>query len=660
MPMKQEEITKWVEEVLRPVLRGEPVKGEVALLSADADRIKDYVFESAKLPEIRGASMILDELNQGWPDDEGPNIRKLFSARGLPVGHKDNLNALSCIVYAGGGSLLALVPPDLAKTLKADIETLYPRETDAATITCVRRKVSPAELWDGYRPEGLDYAALLALQDKLSEAEWQRIADYYHECGENGSEVTSEQFARRRNFGQVMALQSVELRKAKEEKAVGPLFEAVPFARRCESCGIRPANCFFKPTPLPGRYLCEVCLTKVQRSTQLGGKKEWTRQFEQFLHDADEICDAVAYLGGMNWDGLRDVVGAEDVSEIGAASRERGYIGFIYADGNGVGSLVESSDTIAEYRRKSNILVTTMSKVVFAALCRHLRIRRHVQRTKSDGSKYWVDIHPFEIITIGGDDVLLIVPGDQALAIAYEICHAFEVELVDREFDPATYATMSAGVVIADHHNPIYFLRGLADELLKKSAKKRARELVADPGERAQGTVDFLVLKSQSMVATTVGHLRGAPPYRFTDRHNKTTTLLTGRPFTLEEVNRLVDTVQALEVFSFPGSQLQGLREMLYRGRMMSTLYYLYQYARANQNRRKLLAWIEEQWGMRNARNPPPWVHVGRKRGFDRYATPWPDIIEVQEFIPRPSGEKKRWLKERILDEGGEAVASGD
>ncbi len=121
-----------------------------------------------------------------------------------------------------------------------------------------------------------------------------------------------------------------------------------------------------------------------------------------------------------------------------------------------------------------------------------------------------------------------------------------------------------------------------------------------------------------------------------------------------------MDTAQALDVFGFPGSQLQGLREMLYRGRMQATLYYLYQYARANRERRKLLTWIEEQWGMRDVRNPPPWVHLGRKRGFDRYATPWPDIIEILEFIPRPSAEKSRWLREQILDEGGEAVESGN
>lgn len=41
-------------------MNGEPQR---ALLSADTDRTQDFVFESARLPEIRGASRQLDDLN---------------------------------------------------------------------------------------------------------------------------------------------------------------------------------------------------------------------------------------------------------------------------------------------------------------------------------------------------------------------------------------------------------------------------------------------------------------------------------------------------------------------------------------------------------------------------------------------------------------------
>ncbi len=390
----------------------------------------------------------------------------------------------------GRGSLLALVPVEIngqpiAERLTQEIEALYPRVTGAATITCVWREVAPVELQNGYRSEGLDHTALLALRDKLTEGEWQRIAGYYYECGENSDEVTPEQFARRGNFGQVMALQSIELRKAKEEKAVGPLFEAVPFARRCGSCEIRPAN-QFDPTPPPGRYLCHVCYKKAgtgeeavegKPSERRARKSRWNREFAERYGVLAEA--------------------PSDLEEI--ASPAGGYIGFIYADGNEVGTAVEASISLSEYQKRSRLLSKAVRHAMYEAAYRHLATVGY-DRT-------------FEIITIGGDDVLLIVPGNVALPLAAEMCRLFEEQLARSDFTAACgrRATMSAGVVIADHHNPVYFLRNLAEELLK-SAKKRARELAADSSEGAQGTVDFLVLKSQSMVATTVGHLRSMPP----------------------------------------------------------------------------------------------------------------------------------------------------
>jgi hypothetical protein len=71
------------------------------LLSADTDKIKEYVFETSKLPEIRGASMILDELNWGEkPTVENGvprNLAGVWEKYGLPV---------EAHIYSSGGSLL--------------------------------------------------------------------------------------------------------------------------------------------------------------------------------------------------------------------------------------------------------------------------------------------------------------------------------------------------------------------------------------------------------------------------------------------------------------------------------------------------------------------------------------------------------------------------
>jgi CRISPR-associated protein Cmr2 len=658
--MTSEEIRAWCERVLEPVLRGESVDemearqaGGLALLSADADKIKDYVFESAKLPEIRGASMILDELNQGWLDDKGPNIRKLFAAKGLPVGRRADRKAPSCIIYAGGGSLLALVPHDLAEILKADIEVLYPRETGIATITCVWRPVSPRELQEGYNPDGFNYDALLALRERLTDKEWRRIADYYRHV-EGGDEVTRDQFEHRKNFGELMALQAIELRRAKESKETAPLLEAIPYNRRCDSCEIRPAS-EFKPEPSP-RYLCWVCAKKVDRSER--GKKEWIKRFENFLEGPGRAhCDLEKYLDGVP--SLDNVEQARDLEEIGAASAREGYVGFIFADGNGVGAMVEQSETIQMYKENSDALTrilaqTTEDNIVYAALCRHIKVKKGLKRKDRRGRTITVNVHPFEIITIGGDDLLLIVPGDVALAIATDICQAFEDKLPKAGFQSTRKPTMSAGVVIADHHNPVYFMRDLAEQLLK-NAKKRARELEAEGNPK--GTIDFLVLKSQSTLATSLKHLRSSPPYLFTSKTSKERVYLTQRPYTLQEMDRLIDTAQMLK--GFPASQLQGLRQTLYRGRLYASVSYLYQYVRASKRHRQLLYWIEKQWGVGGVKLPPPWIQLPKKRDYAQYQTPWADIIEVLDFVPSAPEDKRRRLEKEIYG-GGEAIESGN
>ncbi|MBM4430335.1 MAG: hypothetical protein FJ026_08335 [Chloroflexi bacterium] len=552
-----------------------------ALFSADADKVKEYVFESAKLPEIRGASMILDELNQA-------RVPQLVERVGGQVS------------YAGGGSLLALIPYGAAATLKQDIEALYPRETGTATITCV----------------------------------WRQAADQDLE----------------QRFRDLMARQSLELRKAKEEKERVPFFEAIPFARRCQSCGIRPA--VEPPETEPEvRWLCWPCKKKAERSKQHGGKKQWTRDFVGELLAGNIDCSREAYLNGFEptEQALDAVQGANDLSEIGQVAQDKRSIGFIYADGNGIGRLVEQSASIGEYQRKSEALHKAIRRAVFTGLACHLRIQRNVTRRTSHG-QVLVHIHPFEIITVGGDDALLIVPGDRALDVAVTVGRAFETELGQHPEFAGHRTTVSVGLVVADCHNPVYFLHSLAEDLVK-SAKKRDRRLAEAQQTPAEGTLDFIVLKSQSALSTDLSHLRARFPWTITSpapRREK--AILTGRPFTWTEVERLKRTAQVV-ARGLPLTQLQALRRALREGRLAGTLSYLYQWARTDEWRRRILRWVEMQWGMGASHNLPPFVPLEPRAGYARYYTVWEDIYEVCELVPELEDSAWENLKAQIQRE---------
>jgi len=288
---------------------------------------------------------------------------------------------------------------------------------------------------------------------------------------------------------------------------------------------------------------------------------------------------------------------------------------------------------LQEYRKRSDSLTKLLPNLVYTALAHHLRACS-IER-KDEGR---VLIDPFEIITIGGDDLLLIVPSTVALPIALEIGERFAQKV---EEQLGEWLTMSAGVVIADHHNPIRFLHGLAEQLLK-SAKKCARESKVGEGE-GDGAVDFVVLKSQSMLSSDLSDLRRRI-YQFTTQPHEQ-VWLTGRPYLWRDMDKLLRHARLLRDTAYPRSQVQALRRVLREGRrwgrLWPSLWYLRQQMRASRTRRAVMQWLDREWSVSTPQNSgtPPWICLPRRKDVDRYVTVWEDLHEIRELLPKLTQE---------------------
>ena len=187
----------------------------------------------------------------------------------------------------------------------------------------------------------------------------------------------------------------------------------------------------------------------------------------------------------------QDPDGPNDLSDIAKASDPEGFIAFIYADGNNMGGYLETIQTPAQYRQFSERVFLAMQEAAFKALSKLNPIW-----IKDGNDRY---IFPFEIISIGGDDLILIVPGDKALEIAHEIGVNFDNTFMSHEvygkakcpnkaqrYQSQQWVhtaerklpqfSMSLGFVIANEHTPIAFLEDLAGKLLK-SAKSKAKKI---------------------------------------------------------------------------------------------------------------------------------------------------------------------------------------
>ena len=182
---------------------GQQTHGEnksVRLLLGDVDAIKGFVYEGQKLPEIRGGSEMLVELEE--------DIREMFR-QSLRDG---------CLVYCGGGSFLAIVPADEAEALKERIERMYLAKTGVATITVITSMpIGNEELVHGLLPH--DETLIHQLQG-VGVAEDLLFSHF---------EAVVPDRRERKNFGEWVARLSADLQKEKLAKCIAPFFPSLPF-----------------------------------------------------------------------------------------------------------------------------------------------------------------------------------------------------------------------------------------------------------------------------------------------------------------------------------------------------------------------------------------------------------------------------------------------
>lgn len=520
---------------------GEIAHSPIALLVADTDATQAYVFESNKLPEIRGASRWLDDLNQ----EIGRNLAR--------AGHD--------VIYVGGGSLLALIPstPTVGKQLVEEIENLYPQATGAATITAA------------WRPLPSD--------------------------GDNHL-----------SFGETVGWAGHWLRRRKESKEAPPFYEALPFQTRCQSCQLRPADARLS---FPDWALCPVCHDKRTYERRDYWFNEATLQLQQ---------PGMTYFQGT----ANQVEIPLTLEELAETSRGRsGYVAFLYLDGDRIGRRLTSIPDRASYTAFSRALSSVTRQVVFEAIAAHLSprttkgdsFREQMGRASEVGRDFL--IHPFEIIAIGGDDVMLIVPADVGLSIASQIGQQFTAQLEALGWPGVT---ISGGVLIAPQTTPIRIMRDLA-AALQKQAK-----------QAGGGRLDFHLLKSADMLDRRLSHMRGRYPYTLAhlgtgDKHLR----LLGRPYMHAQIAALWQNLIELKRTGFASSQMQQLAAALLTSRHESTLFYLYQQARHQTAYAPLDAILDSLQSL-TATDPPPWQSIEDEE-YSHQTVLW-DLAELFEFIP--------------------------
>ena len=678
----------------------------VDLVYGGATKIKQYVFESARLPEIRGASALLDHINRldlpalwGVVPEQARQHERYHEARAwyAALGQGAALDAPECVLYASGGNILALAPAGRGAGLAEAIERRYAEVTQVAASVAVAESFSLLELQYGRQPQifwrdhfanatsqndkrqlmltsyGMDtpaFAAALgqfdqqdlraalirrygtkppkpflalfgmkedAVEATILQADTQRIIDMFvywfanepvsepfqsifetlslnwvfgsDTSQTNSAQTSAAEINARKGFGELVTLLATAANSRRSGPARSlPFVELASQARRCSSCDIRPAG-YHRENP--AQDLCAACLRK--REAGLTAKKGALKQTLGWLQSWGSWLEATASV---------EVAGTvDDLQELGGLSRTsaaENYVGLIYADGNSVGAHVAGLASIAAYRRFASQMQQANEQAVAQALA------RYCQPSKPN------DTWPFEIITIGGDDVLLFVGADVALEVAAAIAQDFGAAM------QGTGISLSAGVLIMPMHTPVRFARDLVEQLLK-SAKRTSKDA------KVGATIDFMALKAVTMLSETIGdyreiaHDRGGAPLRNGARAPK--LRLTQRPYTLDQLGHLIGAARALSEAHFPRSQLYQLREFVEAGEQLPAIVdYRYFVERGKQRRDGGAAYraLDEQLARLCAGDGwLPWRGLPPDKPAS-YDTPLLDLIEIAPFLSAP------------------------
>ncbi len=433
------------------------------------------------------------------------------------------------VIYCNGGSFLLEVPLEKAEEVRQAIERLYLTKTGVATVTIVSEDGFPAP---PATTPAYGWAGRI----------WKATQDA----------VAAGGFSRK-----VFAL-GARMRAAKTQKSCAPFYEAFPFGRRCDRCGKRMAA-YADPLE-PDKELCSVCHTRDSK----GRRRDRQEVRGKFNQKFWKQCSGKGYQ-------------AEQPVDLDTLVREarRGYLAFLYADGNDIGRLLQKVRSEEEYQALSAALAEGTEQALYGAL-------QTVCGQALRNNEHW----PFDIVNIGGDDVTLLIQAGYAWEVAVEFLERFEQEVNERVRkalggslpDGWTKITASCGIAIADVKHPIRYLERLATDLLKK-AKKVAKADRDNP----VSALNFLWLP------TPVASESADPLLAYYSRH-PTRDLpmeLTARPYNLEQARQLLGSVK--EIALWPRTLRHHWAEALERGVMVSVNAIHYDIARRSQEKREAI-----------------------------------------------------------------------
>ena len=570
------------------------LKENRVLVSIETVKIKDFIFSTNKLKLIRGASYLLDYMNQV----EVPRILKKY---GLEYKTQKLVNGIYNI--SDDKEFLEKVDEEIDKTI--DKRILY---------------------------IGAGNAKFLVDSEKTAEKICKEIKEIYKSLAPS-AKVVAECYSMKENEKIWTAIDELAQKTAEKKSEGFPMLNIdLPFAVKCDLSGTEPAVVSWKnikddlenieihrsgyPWEKDNEKINEIGIVEFKEDT--GKQKENTLKAiknvieEKKLNISEESAVKIKYSNKMIKDDVNEIGFYSIIkkalnydihlnTEIDDYSVGDSFIGFVYSDGDGLGDFLKNvkkvyttEEEYLKFMRKFSVILDRNTKYVLKEVIKKMYNDKKFVKKKpilKDGKPKYEIINDKEeevkksiigeFLIVGGDDVCAVFPADLAIEISYEFQKQFEekmkkfteIENQKNEKKNPENITSSCGVVIAKNKTPMFqlFEQGLK---LQKSAKaKRYQENKNREGKVRTGYIDFQVIGNEGNVNIKEYRKKWYNKFDKEDK-NKGKLHVSRRPYSIsgleneeykdvsESIDKLIDQVKKLKTKNFPNTKIRYIYDL--------------------------------------------------------------------------------------------------
>ena len=549
------------------------LKENRVLVSIETVKIKDFIFSTNKLKLIRGASYLLDYMNQV----EVPRILKKY-------GLEYNSKGLVDEIY----------------NINADKEFL--EKVDEEIDKAIDKRIFYI---------GAGNAKFLVDSEKTAEKICKEIKEIYKNLAPS-AKVVAECYPMKENEKIWTAIDELAQKTAEKKSEGFPMLNIdLPFVVKCDLSGTEPAVVSLKNLEKDLENIeihrsgegsdddkqVEDTITAIRNVIKKDNMKISEESAVKIKYSNKMIKDDVNEIGfysiikkALNYDIHLN-------TEIDDYSVGDSFIGFVYSDGDGLGDFLKNvkkvyttEEEYLKFMRKFSVILDRNTKYVLKEVIKEMYKKGKFVKKKpilKDGKTKYEIINEKEeevkksiigeFLIVGGDDVCAVFPADLAIEISYEFQKQFEEKMKkfteienqkNKKKNPENI-TSSCGVVIAKNKTPMFqlFEQGLK---LQKSAKaKRYQENKNREGKVRTGYIDFQVIGNEGNVNIKEYRKKWYNKFDKEDE-NKNKLHISQRPYSInkldsnisESIDKLIENVKDLKTKNFPNTKIRYIYDL--------------------------------------------------------------------------------------------------